>query len=251
MYVNVKRNMSHSHSELDIWMHAFNGTATDLYICILFICLLFYLQRMYISFSIKCIVWFLIEIYIFLMQLELLLLVSSQIIPLYYIECQKTCLKATLQTLRSHDSKNCTECYQCVKINVAISAGSNSKPHTTDVAISARHHYTPQSTDAQQWYIEYLHGQSENSFLIVSKLNGKALYCKGGDGGLQVKATERNDDDDRQHWKRKDSYIVSKKWNKILYKQPKTHQLFLLYTDVDNHSRSNVRAMFAIKKVSL
>ena len=165
---------------------------------------------------------------------------SSKIIPLYYIECQKACSKANPE---SHDSKNRTECYRCVEIN--------------DTDISAGSHNTPQSTDAQRWYIEYLHGQSENSFLIVSNLNGKALYCNGGDGGLQVEATESNDDeDDRQHWKRKDSYIVSKKWNKIFHKQPKTNQLYLI--DIDEKkfwstrsSDAHDRTMFAIKNVSV
>ena len=176
------------------------------------------------------------------MQLELILLfVSSQIISPYYIECQKTCYKVKLPGC--HDSIDCNECtcYRCVEIH--------------DTVISTGSHYTPQSTDAQTWYIEYLHGQSENSFLIVSKLNGKALYCKSGDSGLQVEATERNDDDDRQHWKRKDSYIVSKKWNKIFHKQPATHLLFLVDIDDDlistRSSHANARAMFAIKNVSV
>ena len=174
------------------------------------------------------------------MQLELILLfVSSQIISPYYIECQNTCYKVKLHGC--HDSRDCTECYRCVEIN--------------DTVISARRHYTPHSTDAQRWYIEYLHDQSENSFLIVSKLNGKALYCEGGDGGMQVTATERNDDDDRQHWKRKDTYIVSKKWNKSLHKQPKIHLLYLINIDegiVSTHSSdANDRAMFAIKNVSV
>ena len=168
-----------------------------------------------------------------------MLLASSQIIPLYYIECQKTCNKAKLPGC--HDSKNCTNCYRCVEIN--------------DAVISAGYHYTSQSTDAQRWYIEYLRGQLDKSFLIVSKLNGKALYCKGGDSGLLVEATERNDDDDKQHWKRKDSYIVSKKWNKIFHKQPKTNQLYLI--DIEKKfwstlsSDTHERTMFAIKNVSV
>ena len=171
------------------------------------------------------------------MQLELILLfVSSQIISLYYIECQKTCHKVKLPVC--HNSRDCTECYRCVEMNATV--------------ISAGSHYTPHSTDAQQWYIEYLHGQSENSFLIVSKLNGKALYCEGGEGGMQVTATKRNDDDDRQHWKRKDSYIVSKKWNKSLRKQPEIHLLYLIDIDEDIVSTdANARAMFAIKNVSV
>ena len=162
----------------------------------------------------------------------------SQIVPLYYIECQKTCYKAKLTG--SHDSKNCTECYRCVEINEA--------------GISASVHYTPQSTDAQRWYIEYLHGQSDEfGFLIVSKLNGKALHCKGGDDGLQVKATERNDDDERQHWKRQGSHIVSKKLNKVFFKQSATHQLYLLDMGEINATSSDIieRTMFAIKNVSL
>ena len=70
-----------------------------------------------------------------------------------------------------------------------------------------------------------------------------------------MEATERNDDDDRQRWKRKDSYIVSKKWNKLLHKQPATHLLFLVNIDDDvfstRSSDANVRTMFAIKNVSL
>ena len=173
------------------------------------------------------------------MQLELILLfVSSQIISLYYIECQKTCFK---KIPGCHDSKDCTECYRCVEIN--------------DTVISAGHHYTPQSTEAQRWYIEYLHDESENSFFIVSKLNGKALYCKGDNVATQVEDTEHNDDDDKQHWNRKDSYIASKKWNKIFHKQPSTHQLFLIDIDEDlistRSSNANVRTKFAIKNVSV
>ena len=168
-----------------------------------------------------------------------MLFISSQIVPLYYIECQKTCFRVKVLT-HNHDCKNCTDCYQCVEIN--------------DTVISTGSHYTPQSTDAQRWYIEYLHGQSENSFLIVSKRNGKALYCKSGDGAT-LEATERNDDDDRQHWKRKDSYIVSKIWNKIFHKQPATHLLFLVDIDEDlistRSSDANVHTMFAIKNVSV
>ena len=86
--------------------------------------------------------------------------------------------------------------------------------------------------------------------MTCSKLNGKALYYNSGDSGLQVEATERNDDDDRQHWKRKDSsYIVSKKWNKIFHKQPATHLLFLVNIHDDlistRSSDANARAMFA------
>ena len=55
-------------------------------------------------------------------------------------------------------------------------------------------------TDAQQWYIEYLHGQLDGSFLIISKLNGKALYCKGGAEALEVKAAERRKPTLEKRW---------------------------------------------------
>ena len=56
--------------------------------------------------------------------------------------------------------------------------------------------------------------------MIVSKLNGKALYCKGGREGLDVRATERNDDDESQHWIREGTNIVSKKLNKKIFRPP-------------------------------
>ena len=115
-------------------------------------------------------------------------------------------------------------------------------------------HYTPQSTDAQQWYIEYLHGQLDGSFLIISKINGKALYCKGGSEGLEVKAAERNDEDESQHWKRDGSYIVSKTLNKVFFSQPRTHLLHLTDKNVDAAfcaSEHKDRVTFAIKTVSL
>ena len=56
--------------------------------------------------------------------------------------------------------------------------------------------------------------------MIVSKLNGKALYCKGGGEGFYVRATERNDDDESQHWIREGTNIVSKKLNKRIFRQP-------------------------------
>ena len=161
---------------------------------------------------------------------------SSQIVPFYYIECQEACNKAKLPG--GHDSRNCTECYRCVEIN--------------EGGIFAGAHYTPH--DAQRWYIEYLHGQIDESFLIVSKLNGKALNCERGGDGLQVKAIQRNDDDDNsQHLKRKGSYIVSTKFNKIFFKQSETHELVLLDIAVINaHSTdTHERTMFAIKNVSL
>ena len=155
--------------------------------------------------------------------------IYSQIVPIYYIECQKKCYKTTLPI--NHDSSSCTECNRCVQI--------------TDTAVAAGTHYTSQSTDAQRWYIEYLHGQSDKSFLIVSKLDGKALYCKGGEEGLYVKAAERKDEDESQHWKRDGSYIVSKTLNKVFFKQPENHTLFL--TDL----KTTDRVHFSIKNVSL
>ena len=86
--------------------------------------------------------------------------------------------------------------------------------------------------------------------MIISKLNGKALYCKGGAEGLKVKGAERNDEDESQHWKRDGSYIVSKKLKKVLFKTPApgSHALFL----TDFISTGNVdRVCFNIKNVSL
>ena len=140
---------------------------------------------------------------------------SAQIAPFYYIECQA----------------------QCLEINEAV--------------IFAGVHYTPQSNDSQRWYINYLHGQSDESFLIVSKLNGKALYCKGGGDGLQVRASERNEDDDSQHWKRKGSYIISKKLNKAFFMQPNRNIIFLVDRNEDTIWTGNKeRVNFAIKNVS-
>ena len=110
-------------------------------------------------------------------------------------------------------------------------------------------HYTPQSTDDQRWYIEHLHDQSDGSVLIISKLNGKALYCTG----LDVKAAERNDGDESQHWKRDGSYIVSKALNKVFFSQPSTHLLVLVDKNEDAAFRSSEnkdRVTFAIKNVS-
>ena len=84
--------------------------------------------------------------------------------------------------------------------------------------------------------------------MIISKLNGKALYCKGGGEGLKVKAAERNDEDESQHWIRYAFYIVSKKLKKVLFKTPGSHALFL----TDFISTGNVdRVRFNIKNVSL
>ena len=88
--------------------------------------------------------------------------------------------------------------------------------------ISTGIHYTLESSDAQRWYIEYLHGQSNESFLIVSNLNGKALYCKGGDDGKLVKTLEK---------RRLLHYL-----KKIFQKQPETHQLYFIDIDDDSFS---------------
>lgn len=105
----------------------------------------------------------------------------------------------------------------------------------------------PQPADTQQWYIEHLHGQSDESFLIISKLNGKALYCKGPPHGLDVEATERNDNDDRQHWKREDSYIVSKKFNKVFFMRPQIHNILLNEMNVIDKKA----VTFSIRNVSI
>ena len=83
--------------------------------------------------------------------------------------------------------------------------------------------------------------------MIVSKLNGKALYCKGPPDGLDVEATDRNDDDERQHWKREDYYIVSKKWNKVIFMQPGTYDIGL--NDRNVNDKKDVT--FYIKNVSV
>ena len=115
-----------------------------------------------------------------------------QIVPAYYIECQKAG-------------------YRCIN-NTIKCVGTNPETRPADI---------------QQWYIEHLHGQSDERFLIISMLNGKALYCKGPPHGLDVEATERNDDDVSQHWKREGSYIVSKKLNKVFFMRPETHDIVL------------------------
>ena len=81
--------------------------------------------------------------------------------------------------------------------------------------------------------------------MIVSKLNGKALYCKDDDVGMFVRATERNDDDESQHWIREGTNIVSKKLKKVFYNN--SYQLCLadLKTGNDDHKT------FTIKEVSL
>ena len=96
-------------------------------------------------------------------------------------------------------------------------------------------------------YIEYLHGQLDGSFLIISNLNGKALYCKGGKEGQEVKATKRNDEDESQHWKEDGSYIVSKTLNKV-------HLLLLTDKKDDAAFRASEhkdRVTIAIKNVRL
>ena len=69
-----------------------------------------------------------------------------------------------------------------------------------------------------------------------------------------MKAAERNDEDESQHWKRDGSYIVSKTLNKVFFSQPSTHLLFLNDKNDDAAFRSSVnkdRVTFAIKHVSL
>ena len=91
-------------------------------------------------------------------------------------------------------------------------------------------------------------------FLIISMLNGKALYCKGGAEGLEVKAAERNDEDESQHWKEDGSFIASKTLNKVFFSQPSTRLLVL----IDKNDAASVhlsviksRMTFAIKNVHL
>ena len=108
----------------------------------------------------------------------------------------------------------------------------------------------PQPADTQQWYIEHLHGQSDESFLIISKLNGKALYCKGGDDGLRVEATERNDDDDRQHWKREGSHIKSKKLNKVFFFTNAADKHYIILIERKDNDKSK-DVTFFIKNVSI
>ena len=105
----------------------------------------------------------------------------------------------------------------------------------------------PQPADTQQWYIEHLHGQSDESFLIISKLNGKAL-CPSH--GQYVEATERNDDDDSQHWKRERSHIKSKKLNKVFFftNAADKHYLVLIERKVNNKSED---VTFFITNVSI
>ena len=87
------------------------------------------------------------------------------------------------------------------------------------------------------------------SFLIISKLNGKALYCKGDREGLEVKAAECNDEDESQHWKTDGSYIVSKQLNKVFFTQSSTHLLLLIDKNDDaalHSSEDKDRETFAM-----
>ena len=69
-----------------------------------------------------------------------------------------------------------------------------------------------------------------------------------------MKAAERNDEDESQHWKRDGSYIVSKKFAKVFFSQPGTYLLLLTDKNEDavfRTSDNKDRLIFAIKNVSL
>ena len=138
--------------------------------------------------------------------------VPLQIVPAYYIECQNGGYRCRNDTIKCD--------------------GTNPEPQTADT---------------QQWYIEHLHGHSDERFLIISMLNGKALYCKGPPHGLCVEATERNDNDVSQHWKREDSYIVSKKFNTVFFMRPETHDIVLNERNVNDKKY----VTFSIRNVSI
>ena len=103
--------------------------------------------------------------------------------------------------------------------------------------------------DDQLWYIYKLGpGQQDGSFIIVSKLNGKALYCTNDGKGLFVRVTERNDNDESQHWTIEDSYIMSKKLKKVFFMR--TNQLYLADKDITKLSLlSNENKIFSITEL--
>ena len=61
-------------------------------------------------------------------------------------------------------------------------------------------------TDNQLWQLDY---QPDGTFLIISKLHGKALDCGGQTQGSKLIVWDRHGGDN-QRWRREGNYIVSK-----------------------------------------
>ena len=61
-------------------------------------------------------------------------------------------------------------------------------------------------TDNQLWQLDY---QPDGTFLIISKLHGKALDCGGQKQGSKLIVWDRHGGDN-QRWRREGNYIVSK-----------------------------------------